>query len=505
MASTFVVSRSQLIYALCLPLAVLIGYFLAEPLESGSIAIIVLVLCVLCLPILMKWYHPMVIMSWNMVVTAIGLPGRPGIWIVMAALGFLIAVLNRSVNAHRRFINVPALTKPLIFILGVVLITAALNGGIGLNALGAVRAGGKGYFFIFAAIAGYFAMTSQRIPPERAGFYVALFFLPGLTALVAHAASMLGAKSEILFLIFPGTPGELTRASQASVFLSDTRYGELAVAAPALYGYLLARCGVRGLLNFHSPWRTLLFLLAVLGCVYCGYRSALVLLMLSFVAVFYWEGLHRTRILPALAGILLLVATLMLTQAQKLPYAAQRTLSFLPVKIDSVVRESAESSTEWRVEMWKSILPDVPRYLLKGKGYRLTADDMYWASQNAGLNANEGGSAVAGDYHNGPLSTVIPFGIWGMIGFTWLIVAGFRYLYNNYRQGNPALRQINTLLLALFAAKVFFFLVVFGSFFADLYAFTGILGLAVSLNGAPGPRIVVEAPEEALSSASLRV
>jgi hypothetical protein len=32
-----------------------------------------------------------------------------------------------------------------------------------------------------------------------------------------------------------------------------------------------------------------------------------------------------------------------------LPYAAQRTLSFLPVKIDSVVRESAESSTEWRV------------------------------------------------------------------------------------------------------------------------------------------------------------
>jgi hypothetical protein len=280
------------------------------------------------------------------------------------------------------------------------------------------------------------------------------------------------------------------------VFLSDTRYGDFAVAAPALYGYLLARCGVRGLLNFHSPWRTLLFLLAVVGCVYCGYRSALVLLMLSFVAAFYWEGLHRTRILPALAGILLLVATLMLTQAQKLPYAAQRTLSFLPVKIDSVVRESAESSTEWRVEMWKSLLPDVPRYLLKGKGYRLTADDIYWASQNAGLNANEGGSAVAGDYHNGPLSTVIPFGIWGMIGFTWLIVAGFRYLHNNYRQGNPTLRQINTLLLALFAAKVFFFLVVFGSFFADLYAFTGILGLAVGLNGAPGPRIVVEAPTE---------
>src|SRR5580765_6825544 len=106
MASTFVVSRSQLIYALCLPLAVLIGYFLAEPLESGSIAIVVLVLSVLCLPLLMKWYHPLLIMSWNAVVLAVGLPGRPPLYMVMTALGLLIAVLNRSVNPHKRFIHV---------------------------------------------------------------------------------------------------------------------------------------------------------------------------------------------------------------------------------------------------------------------------------------------------------------------------------------------------------------------------------------------------------------
>ena len=164
MASTFVVSRSQLIYALCLPLAVLIGYFLAEPLESGSIAIVVLVLSVLCLPLLIKWYHPLLIMSWNTVMSAIGLPGRPGAWMVMAALGLLVALLNRSVNPHRRLINVPTLTKPLIFLTGVVVITAGVSGGIGLSVFGAVRAGGKGYFFILAAIAGYFAMTSQRIP-----------------------------------------------------------------------------------------------------------------------------------------------------------------------------------------------------------------------------------------------------------------------------------------------------------------------------------------------------
>src|SRR6267378_2610402 len=130
MASTFVVSRSHIIYALCLPLAVLIGYFLAEPLESGSIAIVVFVLSVLCLPLLMKWYHPLLVMSWNAIICPVGLPGRPYLWMIMSALGLLIAVLNRSVNPHKRFINAPSLTKPLIFLSGVVIITAALNGGV---------------------------------------------------------------------------------------------------------------------------------------------------------------------------------------------------------------------------------------------------------------------------------------------------------------------------------------------------------------------------------------
>src|SRR6266550_5791671 len=119
MASTFVVSRSQLTYALCLPLAVLIGYFLAEPLESGSIAIVVFVLSVLCLPLLMKWYHPLLIMSWNAVICPVFLPGRPLLWMVMSMLGLAIAILNRSVNPHKRFIQVPSLTKPLIFLAGV--------------------------------------------------------------------------------------------------------------------------------------------------------------------------------------------------------------------------------------------------------------------------------------------------------------------------------------------------------------------------------------------------
>ena len=63
MASTFAVSRSHLIYGLCLPLAVRLGYFLAEPLESGSIAIVVLVLSVISLALLMRWYLALFFLS----------------------------------------------------------------------------------------------------------------------------------------------------------------------------------------------------------------------------------------------------------------------------------------------------------------------------------------------------------------------------------------------------------------------------------------------------------
>ena len=112
---------------------------------------------------------------------------------------------------------------------------------------------------------------------------------------------------------------------------------------------------------------------------------------------------------------------------------------------------------------------------------------------------------VAGDYHNGPLSIVIPFGIWGLIGFGWFLVAASRFLYHNYRFGDPALQRINTLLLAVFLAKIVFFFLIFGALYSDLYAFTGLAGLSASLNGPPGAKVEAESAEQALHSLSLRV
>jgi hypothetical protein len=91
-------------------------------------------------------------------------------------------------------------------------------------------------------------------------------------------------------------------------------------------------------------------------------------------------------------------------------------------------------------------------------------------------------SLLAGDYHSGPLSVIIPFGIIGSVAFLWVLIAGFRVLYWNYRFGDERLRRINTTLLSYYVAYSFSFFFIFGAFNSSLYSFLGAVGLSVSLN-----------------------
>ena len=91
-------------------------------------------------------------------------------------------------------------------------------------------------------------------------------------------------------------------------------------------------------------------------------------------------------------------------------------------------------------------------------------------------------SIMTGTYHNGPLTVLLPFGIWGCIGFAWFIIAGLRALYRFYRHSPDELRGINTLLFSFFIMKIVFYLTIFGHFAEDLGVFCGILGLSCTLN-----------------------
>ena len=71
--------------------------------------------------------------------------------------------------------------------------------------------------------------------------------------------------------------------------------------------------------------------------------------------------------------------------ANRLPNTFQRALSFLPVNIDPAVRAEAQGSLDWRIEMWKALLPQVPQHLLLGKGYAISQEDWQLIGSGHGL------------------------------------------------------------------------------------------------------------------------
>ena len=485
--------RSLLVYGLCLPLAVFLGYLLATPMDPSTAAAVEILFFVLAIPLLLRWHHAWLIATWNTSAVLFFLPGRPPLWMGLAAVSFAISILQYTLNRKMRFLHAPSVMWPLLFLTAVMLVTARLTGGFGVRMLGGDVYGGKRYFIVLAAVVGYFAIINCRIPPQRAGLYVALFFLGVATMAIGDLAAVLPSYLRFLFVFFPVTSPDAFADQNSVIVQTDliSRLGGLPSLGTAIYCLLLARYGIRGVLDVAKPWRLGVFCCFSLISLWGGFRGALVMLLLTFALLFYLERLYRTWLLLPTIFVLLAAGGGLALFAPRLPLPVQRTLSVLPfINIDPMVRMDANASTGWRLEMWADVIPQIPQYLLVGKGYAFSGTEQAQMGR-ANLEATE----LVGDYHNGPLSVILPFGLFGAIGFVWLLVAAIRVFYHNYRFGDPAYENINAFLFAYFIAKVVFFLAVFGGLHGDLAMFLGLLGLSISLNGGVAKPAVLPQPE----------
>ncbi len=494
----------------CVPLAIIVGYLLATPDDFVSFGIMGFVLLGLCIPILLRWHFEILIVSWNAALVLFFLPSRPYLWMLMSCVTLFIAILRRAMFRTARSYQVSLVTWPLLALLGVVFLTGFSTGGMGLKSFGSQTFGGKGYFHILVAVIGYFALASHRIPQQHARVYVVLFFLSGLTAVVSNLAYVAGPGFYFLYNFFPAElAADQAVVSEGFSTSAILRVTGLTFACIALFTALMAQGSLRQILDIRRPWKLILLALAVLASLLGGYRSVVIIFSLIFVFVFFLERLHRTQVFPRLLMASVIGAVAVLPVLHKMPLSIQRAVSFLPVNVDPIARSDAGASTQWRLDMWKILLPQIPQYLLKGKGYTIDPGHLYMAEQ---LAASGNGSTIdvailSGNYHNGPLSALIPFGIFGFLSFIWFLWAGGRMLYCNYRWGDPSLRHFNTFLLVYYLAKVVFFFLVVGQLNSDLFFFTGLIGLSISLNGGmkkPSPAMSAESRSGPLSKINLR-
>jgi hypothetical protein len=494
--------RSLIIYAMCVPLAIWIGFTLANPFDFATFSYAGIFALLLVAPILLRWHHFLLIVTWNLGITIFFLPGRPPVWLLFTALSLGISLLQRTINERSRFLSAPSLSLPLFFFLAVLFFTAKLTGGIGLHSLGSQVSGGKKYITLFFAILGYFALTARRIPPKHARLCISLYFLLGFTHVVGDLYGHVPSALNIIFAFFPASGYGVESAPGMTDF--HARYAGLGGAGSTGAFWMLAMYGLRGILLSGKPWRWALFGLFLLMAPLGGFRAGVIGLGLTMVFLFYIERLHRTNVMPFFIIAGLLAITVIIPFSDKLPYNFQRALSFLPLKVAPEVRQDADASSNWRLEIWRNEFPKVPQYLLLGRGYALTAEELAQSSSQAfgatsSFHESEG---ATGNFHNGVLSVLIPLGIWGAIALLWFWFASLRALYDNYRYGDPAFKTINTFFFVSYVVSIIFFLFIFGAIEGDLSNFVVIAGLSVSLNGgirrpAPAPARVVDKHSDA--------
>lgn len=485
MSNPIALSRKLVIFSIVLPLAAILGYLLTAPEELQTWVFVGVVLGALSIPVLLRWHRPLLLLSWNSGIIVFFLPGTPQLWMLMALISLGFTFLGSLLNKEQERLNVPTITWSLLFLAAVIVLTAKFTGGLGMRSLGGNVYGGRKYYYILFAIAAYFAVSLQRIPKERALLYTSLFFIGGVFSAVSNLIYFAGPNFYFLYLFFPTDHAISMAIEEMSTNVVFSRLGGFSWAGVAGFSFMLLRYGIRGVFDLRKWWRLAIFLAILVFSSLGGFRSVLIICFLIFVAQYLLEGLLRSRLTLTLGIAMVVGAAVLFPFTDRLPMSVQRSISFLPVNVNPVARLDAQASTEWRLNMWRVLWPEVPRYLWLGKGFTASPTDYYLAQESVrrGLAQDSDVSVIAGDYHSGPLSLLIPFGIWGFLGFLAFAVAGGRVLYRNYRYGDPDLHGINTFLLAVYLARMGFFLGVFGAVSSDLVTFAGAVGLSIGLNG----------------------
>lgn len=463
------------------------GFMLADPLMGKNMFVIAGALFALVIPLALSFHHAALIWASTAYINAFFLPGQPQIWMAFAALSFGIMVLSWPLAKTR---VKPVWDKPvlysLMFLALVAFLTAVQTGGIGLRVLGSATYGGRKYFWIFAAVVGFMALTFQSVARKNVQRDVTAFCLAPMTAAISNIAYALGPTFYFLYLLFP-VEMAITQASAdfGPVTATVKRFNGLGPTAIAIAMFCFMRWGLRGIADFSKPWRVLLLAAGLFLGLFSGFRSTVAICVLIAAVQFMAEGLYRTRyalIVAALAaGGLIFIAAF----STSLPLAAQRAISFLPVEVDPSARLDAEGSLQWRLKIWKMVAEDIPQYFWIGKGYAMDPNDIYFfnESMKRGFMEDYEFSVRAGDYHSGPLSILIPFGVWGMIGFIWFCWASYSVLWRNMRYGDPELKTINTFFFSYFVARVIFFVLFFGGLEVDIWIFASLVGVNLAING----------------------
>lgn len=358
---------------------------------------------------------------------------------------------------------------------GIGLIICALLGflimtrGLGFLQFGSANVGGVRYLQVFSGFTLFCAASVMVISKQHWKWLIGLWIIASLIPVFADFMLYRGyAPDKVTMFIRPNdqTSGAARVAIRDLVNPDLTRFFAANGAS-----YMIGIC-VLCLFRFHDFFRPkaifavpavlITFFLAAIS----GFRLAILRLLAFYPLAFFVRGEMKVSRIVTVVLLIGLSLGAILPFAERLPLNIQRSLAFIPfIELHPAAERDATGTFEWRIELWRRAVTEIPDHLLIGKGFTFPVsefafnrlDSVEWA-------------LISSSYHNGPLSTLIMLGIPGSILVVLLFVLSCHHLWHIYkRQWNTEeLRHYFSVFMAAYFVNWGVFWFVYGDIAQDL-------------------------------------
>ena len=399
-----------------------------------------------------------------------GTPANLNLFHIFSAGFALLVLLYRIVNKDENRLKHWGKFFSVALIL-IIAYTMALRGA-GLRVLGSNLWGGG--FYVILLIAIFFYLSAEFIPLKSSTWH--------RTLIIMCLLAFLPLIAQLIYVLSGGNIWQQYHFIKPAGFIASTleavedESGIARFTSNATFFLLLLP-----FLFFKRPFQGLRFFLTIailLGAIFLtslsGSRYSVILcgLFLAVYAAFKENKIVWIRsafvFLLFLAGIAILALF-----APQLPIPVQRAISWVPyADIDFRAMADATATANWRLDLWRQALPEVPKHLLIGKGFAFDPVALQ-ALQLAGAYSDEW-ALVTHSYHNGPLSLLLIFGLPGFVaGFGFLFYTLYRHLKIFTTQAMPEqLMRMYGLILAVYISRTALFILIGGdtqNFFPALF------------------------------------
>jgi hypothetical protein len=371
----------------------------------------------------------------------------------------------------------------------IILLTMAVR-GTGIRQLGSPLWGGRAYIILLGSLL-FLIATRRSIRLTRRQWLsipVMISVLPLIPVIADLVYIASGGKLYFLYYIFKPGGG----VAEAATALLDQEVGWRVQASSRVNLLPLLLLAMPGLQRTpHGKIAAALIFMATLAIASMGgFRGAL-LGIIGVTLVFAWLSAPHRRgaLLTACAAAFLGLVAFAHFAGPHLPSPMQRVLTIVPFsKVDPTIRMDADHSSQWRINLWQETLrTEVRPHLLIGRGlsfdpnkllpqYTQTIDE-WLVSQNF---------ITTGTFHNGPLGTLVLFGIPGLLCLlTLMFSAVVKHLrIHRMEWHDPLLRQIHLVFLCYVVYGTLSFLLIFGDLTYGLAGYFASLGFLEMLDHA---------------------